>query len=233
MITPDAKCINNGKKLNQLIKAVNSIILDTLVSEELDVVDSNNQASKRWFAVGKMTGQKQDSGSSNRDSLDTVGGGPDNRDKLNTSTISGIPREDGTGGAKGVFGGGGGPAGIPRADGTGGDNGYLGGDAPAGIPREDGTGGDNGYLGGDETSTPTTADAPAEHEKTATHIGRLSEKLVRERRKLRDAKKNQPETFNKSTGKWEKVGAPIIQATENRIKILEKQIALAKTNREK
>ena len=80
MIQPDAKCINNGKKLNETIKGLNSI-LNNVVSEEIDIVDSNNQPSKRWFVVGKLTGQKQDSDTGDRDNL---GNTPNdkNRDSL-------------------------------------------------------------------------------------------------------------------------------------------------------
>jgi len=80
MITPDAKCVNNGKKVNEAIKAINPLLgmsvgytaggtppqvtySDTEVKillpladsvegfslEELDIVDSNNAASSRYF----------------------------------------------------------------------------------------------------------------------------------------------------------------------------------------
>ena len=80
MIQPDAKCINNGKKLNETIDALNSI-LNAAVSEEIDIVDSNNQPGKRWFFTGKLTGQKQDAGGVNQGRL---GNAPSSksRDKL-------------------------------------------------------------------------------------------------------------------------------------------------------
>jgi len=92
MIQPDAKCVNNGKKLNETIKGLNSI-LNNVVSEEIDIVDSNNQPSKRWFVVGKLTGQKQDSGTGDRDNLGNTPSNK-NRDKL---TTGGTPLGNGAG----------------------------------------------------------------------------------------------------------------------------------------
>ena len=82
MIQPDAKCINNGKKLNEAISALNSI-LDVAVSEEIEVVDTNNLPSKRWFFTGRLKGQKEDSASGDQERLGNTPSN-NNRDQLTT-----------------------------------------------------------------------------------------------------------------------------------------------------
>lgn len=83
MIEPDAKCINNGKKLNAVIRVLNSI-LKVAISEEFDVVDRNNQPAKRWLFTGKLTGQKQREPGEGRDQLNGGRGAPgSNRTSLN------------------------------------------------------------------------------------------------------------------------------------------------------
>ena len=82
MIQANAKCINNGKKLNETIGALNNI-LNVAVSEEIEIVDGNNQPSKRWFFTGKLTGQKQDSDSGSKDRYGNTPSN-NNRDKLDT-----------------------------------------------------------------------------------------------------------------------------------------------------
>ena len=91
MITPDAKCVVNGKKLNALISAVNPLL--AAIKETLDVVDEGNQPGKRQFLIMKVDGAPDpsarqqltadgsvggdvDGGAGNqRDRLDAVGGG--------------------------------------------------------------------------------------------------------------------------------------------------------------
>jgi hypothetical protein len=89
MIQANAKCINNGKKLNETIGALNNI-LNVVVSEEIEIVDSNNQPSKRWFFTGKLTGQKQNSANGDQDSLGNTPSN-NNRDQL---TTGGMPLDN-------------------------------------------------------------------------------------------------------------------------------------------
>ena len=133
MITPDAKCVNNGKKVNEAINAINPLLgmsvgytaggtppqvtySDTEVKillpladsvegfslEELDIVDTNNAASSRYFMTslssvstygtttastsGTPTGkQSSPQPTTGRNKLDAGGNNADNnRDKLNT-----------------------------------------------------------------------------------------------------------------------------------------------------
>jgi len=77
MIEPNAKCVVNGKKLNELISWINGSM------EQLDVVDQNNTASKRWFLISDANdinkGTEPDMA---RDKLPRAGCGQDNRDSL-------------------------------------------------------------------------------------------------------------------------------------------------------
>ena len=133
MITPDAKCVNNGKKVNEAINAINPLLgmsvgytaggtppqvtySDTEVKillpladsvegfslEELDIVDSNNAASSRYFMTslssvstygtitastsGTSTGkQSSPQPTKGRNKLDAGSNTADNnRDKLTT-----------------------------------------------------------------------------------------------------------------------------------------------------
>ena len=142
MIAQDAKCINNGKKLNEAIGALNPLLamsvgytgggkppqvsysdgevkillpladsVDGFSLEELDIVDTNNAASSRYFMTsassvstygtttastsGTPTG-KQSSAPTNKD-RNSLGGTPNdkNRDKL---TTGGAPLDNGAGG---------------------------------------------------------------------------------------------------------------------------------------
>ena len=68
MIQPNAKCVVNGPKVNEVIGVINNI-LKVAISEEFDVVDPNNQPGKRWLITGKLTGQDQQSSGKNRDQL--------------------------------------------------------------------------------------------------------------------------------------------------------------------
>ena len=94
MIIPDAKCVVNGGKVNEIANVLNTI-LNVVVSEEFDVVEYGNKPGRRWFFTGKLTGQKQDSASTGRDKLNTgSGAGSNNRDKLNTGVPSGGALKD-------------------------------------------------------------------------------------------------------------------------------------------
>ena len=94
MIQANAKCINNGKKLNETIGVLNNI-LKVVVSEEIEIVDSNNQPSKRWFFTGKLTGQKQDSDTGGKDRYGNTPSN-NNRDQLSMNT-GGALRDSGGG----------------------------------------------------------------------------------------------------------------------------------------
>lgn len=93
MIQANAKCINNGKKLNETIGVLNNI-LKVVVSEEIEIVDGNNQPSKRWFFTGKLTGQKQDSDTGGKDRYGNTQSN-NNRDQLSMNT-GGALRDDGS-----------------------------------------------------------------------------------------------------------------------------------------
>ena len=115
MIIPNAKCVVNGPKVNEVIGVINDM-LNVVVSEEFEVVEYGNKPGRRWFFTGKLTGQKQDSASPGRDELNNgSGAGSNNRDKLNTGIAGGGGALKDDGGAGG-FGGlnvgpdGGGPA---------------------------------------------------------------------------------------------------------------------------
>lgn len=133
MITPDAKCVNNGKKVNETISALNPLLgmsvgytaggnppqvtyndaevkillpladsVEGFSLEELDIVDSNNAASSRYFMTslssvstygtttastsGTTVGKQSTSQPTNgRNKLNDGGNNAgNNRDKLNT-----------------------------------------------------------------------------------------------------------------------------------------------------
>ena len=214
MITPDAKCVNNGKKVNEAINAINPLLgmsvgytaggtppqvtySDTEVKillpladsvegfslEELDVVDSNNAASSRYFMTslssvstygttttttsGTPTGkQSSPQPTTGRNKLDAGGNNADNnRDKLNTGGA--LLDNSGGGVAPNGIIGGGGPL---RNDGktSGGGGGPLRNDGKTsvgggGALRDDGTttaGGGinslNGVVGGSLRDDGTT-----------------------------------------------------------------------------
>lgn len=54
MIQPNAKCVVNGKKVNEIAGWVNQFI--KLTEEEIDIVDTGNAPGKRWFLTGKLEG---------------------------------------------------------------------------------------------------------------------------------------------------------------------------------
>jgi hypothetical protein len=153
MIQPDAKCINNGKKLNEAIGALNDI-LNVAVSEEIEIVDTNNLPSKRWFFTGRLKGQKEDSASGDQGRL---GNTPNtkNRDKLATggalrdtigdgvapvNKISGALRDDGNRPRVDQFGNTiGGTGGALRDDGTTTAGGGINSMNRGGALRDDGT----------------------------------------------------------------------------------------------
>ena len=157
MINPDAKCVVNGSKVNDVIIALNPLLNmdiivgdvnepeikhgqdgwqivvpspDSYTNEELDVVDSSNTASSRWFLTSTSQGSASSAGASTttanatpvnksmpvapnkgRDKLPREGGGQDNREKLNTVAGGGEGVKVGAGRpieprGKGAFGGG-------------------------------------------------------------------------------------------------------------------------------
>ncbi len=90
MIQANAKCVVNGKKLNELISWINGSM------EQLDVVDQNNYASKRWFLVSDADDINQGTNpDASRDKMPRDGGGgggggaQGNRDKLNKAAGGG------------------------------------------------------------------------------------------------------------------------------------------------
>lgn len=135
MITANTKCVVNGDKINnEIIPALNALLNMEIIigdvaapeirftsesaqivippsagaetNEELDIVDSNNQAAKRWFLttleagvggedttapkIGTSAGG--DGGSTENTEREKLGGGAlldKNRDKLNTGVPSG------------------------------------------------------------------------------------------------------------------------------------------------
>ena len=136
MIQANAKCVVNGDKVNEVINALNPLLnMDIIIgdvakpqiqygggsiqivippggattNEELDVVDSGNTASTRWFvttteqgaggtgdAIGNPVGKSDASGTtSGRDSLGGGSGVTPNRDQLSTGATSGIPLDRG------------------------------------------------------------------------------------------------------------------------------------------
>ena len=70
MITPNAKCIVNGKKVNEIALWVNQFL--KMTNEELDVVDANNAPGRRWFLTGKVS--SIDSGSTEDGDRNNLGG---------------------------------------------------------------------------------------------------------------------------------------------------------------
>jgi hypothetical protein len=94
MIEPNAKCVVNGKKLNELISWINGSM------EQLDVVDPNNYASKRWFLISDANDINQGTEPEpSRDKMQREGGGQNNRDKLNKAAGEGQGVNISTGGA--------------------------------------------------------------------------------------------------------------------------------------
>ena len=85
MIKPDAKCVVNGKKVNEVIQFVNDLLKIANSAEEFDVVEQGNISGKRWFLTGNISGQKQGSAAPDRDTLGGHGGAGegDNRNQLN------------------------------------------------------------------------------------------------------------------------------------------------------
>ena len=92
MIQANAKCVVNGKKLNELISWINGSM------EQLDVVDQNNYASKRWFLVSDASDiNSGTSPDASRNKMPREGGGgggggggaQGNRDKLNKAAGGG------------------------------------------------------------------------------------------------------------------------------------------------
>ena len=114
MIQANAKCINNGKKLNETIRALNNI-LNVVVSEEFEIVDSNNQPSKRWFFTGKLTGQKQSSDTGDKD---RYGNTPSNNNRDQLSMNTGGLLGDSSGGVSPTGNVTGGGSGALRDDGS-------------------------------------------------------------------------------------------------------------------
>jgi len=123
MITPNAKCVVNGPKVNEVITALNPLLDMSIIvgdgaepriqyggggvqivlpaagenaNEQLDVVDSNNTASTRWFITSSSQGGSSESSSTGsptdqsypspqaakRESLGGSGGMPPDREKL-------------------------------------------------------------------------------------------------------------------------------------------------------
>lgn len=87
MIEPNAKCVVNGGKLNELISWINESM------EELDIVDQNNRASKKWFLVSGAGDINQGTGTNtDRDNLTSSGASAagssadSNRNSLNRTT---------------------------------------------------------------------------------------------------------------------------------------------------
>lgn len=95
MIQPNAKCVVNGKKVNEIALWLNQFI--ALKNKELDVVDANNTPSKRWFLNGGVPGGVGAAESGDRDNLGgtsggaagTGGGASGNRDQLTIETAQG------------------------------------------------------------------------------------------------------------------------------------------------
>jgi len=155
MIEPNAKCVVNGSKLNEAIDALNALLNiditmadvsepqvkygaggvqivipapDGFANELLDVVDSSNSASTRWFVTSSVSGKASSSSTQsgtpvnksqsagvgrNRKNLGRAGGNQNQRNKLNRATGGGrgidiarpvAPPKTANGG--GAFGGG-------------------------------------------------------------------------------------------------------------------------------
>lgn len=121
MIQPNAKCVVNGPKVNEVINALNQLLnIDITIgdvnepqvqygydgvqivlpkggaftNEELDVVDSNNTASTRWFATSTtqgMTPVNTNTSPVNKQNTST----PTGRDNINGGTgTSGALRDE-------------------------------------------------------------------------------------------------------------------------------------------
>jgi len=140
MIQPNAKCVVNGPKVNEVIGVINNI-LKVAISEELDVVDPSNQPGKRWFLTGKMTGQDQQYPGNNRDELDTGTGSGSGSNRESLMPLADGPRLPGAGLPPNM--GGGGPAGIPLENGP-------------NIPGGGGGGGGTSVGGGGTVGGPAT-----------------------------------------------------------------------------
>jgi len=131
MIEPNAKCVVNGSKLNEAIDALNALLNiditmadvsepqvkyggsgvqivipapDGFANELLDVVDSSNSASTRWFVTSSVSGKASSSSTQsgtpvnksqsagvgrNRKNLGRAGGNQNQRNKLNRATGGG------------------------------------------------------------------------------------------------------------------------------------------------
>ena len=89
MIQTNAKCVVNGKKVNEIAGWVNQFI--KLTEEEIDIVDTGNTPGKRWFLTGKLAGglgagsaedgDRNNLGGTGGSALG-AGGGGGNRDQL-------------------------------------------------------------------------------------------------------------------------------------------------------
>jgi len=90
MIQANAKCVVNGKKVNEIAGWVNQFI--KLTQEEIDIVDTGNTPGKRWFLTGQLAGDLEAGASEDGDrnnlggtsggALGSSGGGGGNLDKL-------------------------------------------------------------------------------------------------------------------------------------------------------
>jgi hypothetical protein len=95
MIQTNAKCVVNGKKVNEIAGWVNQFI--KLTNEEIDIVDTGNTPGKRWFLTGKLAGglgagsaedgDRNNLGGTGGSALG-AGGGGGNLDKLNMAAAA-------------------------------------------------------------------------------------------------------------------------------------------------
>ena len=91
MIQANAKCVVNGKKVNEIAGWLNQFI--NLTEEEIDIVDAGNTPGKRWFLTGKLAGDlgagsaedgdRNNLGGTSGNSQGSVGGG-NSREQLST-----------------------------------------------------------------------------------------------------------------------------------------------------
>lgn len=94
MITPDAKCVVNGPKLNEVIGVVNDM-LNVMVSEEFEVVESSNIPGKRAFVIGQLSGQKQQGANAARNTIS----GNSSTSSRNRNNLTSTAPASGTGAA--------------------------------------------------------------------------------------------------------------------------------------
>lgn len=164
MIQPNAKCVVNGKKVNEIALWLNQFI--ALKNEELDVVDANNTPAKRWFLTGGIPGGVGSAESGDRDNLGgtsggaagTGGGASGNRDQLNPAPAGGN-----AGGPVGGGGGQGGNVNPPVNIGGGGGGGAAGGGggrAAGGAGRVRTPAGSATAIGGRRAQPSNTGIAP-------------------------------------------------------------------------